>query len=88
MGIGGAYGHKFIKIFMDELVWRDGVVKHYGMKGLSYGAQYWRWENVSVHNYLIGVSNTHARWLHIDMGINLSNNEASPERSEDSYNPA
>ena len=42
VGLGREYGHKFVKIFMDELVQWDGVVQHNDVHGRSIGAFYWR----------------------------------------------
>ena len=33
LGLGGSFGHKFVNIFLDELVWWDGVVKQDGVWG-------------------------------------------------------
>ena len=38
--IGGEYGHKFLKRFLDELVWWDRVVQNYVVWVGSAGALY------------------------------------------------
>ena len=80
LGIGGAYGHKLIKIFMYALVWWDGVVQSDVVCGGSYGELYWRWENREDHYFLINCPITDARWMHIKICKNLKKHGASPKR--------
>lgn len=88
IGLGGSYGHKFKNVTLDELVRFDGVVVRDGVKGGSNGAIYRRWMNGADYDSLTQGSITHTRWLQIKRVMKLNNNQTSPKRGEEGYNPA
>lgn len=70
------------KIHRVEMVVRDGV------RGGSDGALHLRWiEQSSSYDPLIKVSMRHSRWLQIKRVLKLNNNN-SPKRGQDGYDPA
>jgi hypothetical protein len=88
IGLGGSYGHKFKNIVLDELVHFDGVVIRDGVKGGSNGAIYRRWMDGADYDALVQGSITHTRWLQIKRVMKLNNNQTSPKRGEEGYDPA
>jgi hypothetical protein len=88
IGLGGSYGHKFKNIVLDELVHFDGVVIRDGVKGGSNGAIYRRWMDGADYDALVQGSITHTRWLQIKRVMKLNNNQSSPKRGEEGYDPA
>ena len=45
LGLGRAYGHKFVDVFLYELVWWDGVLEHDGTWEALAGDMYRRCAN-------------------------------------------
>jgi hypothetical protein len=87
--LGGSYGHAFKNVLLDELVRFDGVVVRDGVKGRSNGAIYRRWMDGADFDPLVAASITHTRWLmQIKRVMKLNNNQTSPKRGEEGYNPA
>ena len=66
LGLGGAYGHSFKQVKLDELVHFDGVVIRDGVRGGSNGAIYRRWiPECCDYDVAVTKSMCHTRWLQI-----------------------
>ena len=71
LGIGGAYGHNFLDLFLGYLVCLDEVDKHDVVREVSSGALHKRLKNGSYHDFLIDWSITPERWLQIKRFIKI-----------------
>ena len=86
--LGGAYGHSFKKLKIDELVYFDGVVVRDGVRGGSNGGIHFRWMYGADFDSFVSDSITYLRWLAVKRVIKLCNNDTAPKRVEAGYDPA
>ena len=87
IGLGGSYGHSFKTLSLDELVRFDGVLVQDGVRGGSQGGIHRRWKDGADFDKYVKHSMTFTRWLQIKRVIKLCDNNTSPKRGEDGYDP-
>ena len=80
--LGGAYGHSFKNLKIDELVHFDGVVVRDGVRGGSNGGIHRRWMYGADLYSFVSASIPHSRWLAVKRVITLCNNDTAPKRVE------
>ena len=86
--LGGAYGHSFKNLKIDELVHFDGVFVIDGVRGGSNGGIHCRWMYEADFDSFVSVSILYSWWLAVKRFIKLCNNGTAPKRGEAGYDPA
>ena len=88
IGLGGTYGHKFENVTSKELANWWGIIFRDAALGGSGGAFHRRFrEGNSQYDPLIAGCMTERRFLQIKRVIKSNDNDTSPKRGEEGYNP-
>ena len=89
VGIGNGYGHDVDEAKIWEYVRFDGVLVRDGCRGGGDGAIYRRWNrNSSSCDKYVMNSLSLSRWFNLKRLFKLNNNDKSPQRGEEGYDPA
>jgi len=87
LGLGGSYGHEYKNISVKEIVRHDGCIIRDGVRGGSSGAIYRRWQIGADYDDHVSMSMAFRRWLQIKRVKKLCNNDSSPKRGQENYDP-
>ena len=88
IGLGGAYGHKYTLLEVEEIVKYFGVVLRDGALGGSHGDIHRRWRKGPASDKETIAAMYHSRWLQCKRVIHLCDNNLAPKFGEPGYDPA